>query len=126
MSTLKAAVLLVLAFPALCVAIVLVVTGITGPRGRLPANPFPTEVERGGSKGYAELTKPSDYVNRIQVQFSDSQRFGLICPRLRDPQNTDEPKRLTRDPRGVTNNPCLRVDGYEYLFGHTIPGVRFV
>jgi len=69
---------------------------------------------------------PIDWINRIHVQFSDSQRFGIVCPRLRDPNNPDKPKRLTRDERGVTNNTCIRVEGYEYLFGHEIPGIRYV
>ncbi len=68
---------------------------------------------------------PLDTINRIWVQFSDSQRFGLICPRLRDPRNPEKPKLLTRDERGLTNNTCVRIEGYEYLFGHTIPGVRW-
>ncbi len=74
----------------------------------------------------AVSTGPIDTINRIFVQFSDSQRFGLVCPRLRDPRNPEKPKLLTRDERGVTNNTCVRVEGYEYLFGHEIPGVRWV
>ena len=125
MSTLKAAVLIMLAFPALGLAAILIVAASSSPRTRAQL-PFPTDLENRGGRGYAELTGPIDYINRIHVQFSDSQRIGLCCPKLRDPKNPDEPKRLTRDIRGVTNNTCMRIDGYEYLFGHPIPGIRFV
>jgi RNA polymerase sigma factor (sigma-70 family) len=67
-----------------------------------------------------------DNVNRIHVQFSEQQRFGLVCPKLRDPRNPDRPKMLTRDERGITNNTVVRIEGYEYLFGVEIPGVRWV
>jgi hypothetical protein len=81
----------------------------------------------GASISRADLRyEPLDTINRIHVQFSDSQRFGLVCPRLRDPRNPDKPKLLTRDERGITNNTCVRVEGYEYLFGHEIPGIRWV
>src|SRR5438093_11378953 len=72
------------------------------------------------------LGEPIDYINRVHVQFSDSQRFGITCPRLRDPNNPELPKRLTRDPRGITNNTCIRIDSYEYLYGIEIPGVRWL
>jgi len=79
------------------------------------------------SKGEAPpKIEPLDYINRIHVQFSDSQRYGLVCPKLKDPRNNDKPKLLTRDERGITNNTCVRIEGYEYLFGHEIPGVRYV
>jgi len=124
MSTLKAAVLIVLGFPVLCGVTVLLVT-MAGPRSRVPVNPFPTEVGRSGAAGYADLVRAADPINRIHVQFSDSRRFGISCPKLRDPNNPEEPKRLTRDARGITNNTCVRIDGYEYLFGHEIPGIRW-
>jgi predicted Zn finger-like uncharacterized protein len=68
--------------------------------------------------------EPLDYINRIHIMFTDSQRFGLICPRL--PDQGTKPKMLTRDERGVTNNTIVRIDGNEYIFGHEVPGVRFV
>jgi hypothetical protein len=83
----------------------------------------------GGGMTARETPPPSgpiDTINRILVQFSDSQRFGLVCTRLRDPQNPEKPKLLTRDERGLTNNTCIRIEGYEYIFGHEIPGVRWV
>jgi hypothetical protein len=70
--------------------------------------------------------EPLDYINRVHVQFSDQQRFGLVCPKLRDPRNGDKPKLLTRDERGITNNTCVRIEGYEYIYGVEIPGVRYV
>ena len=69
---------------------------------------------------------PKDYINRIHVQFSEQQRIGLVCPRLRDPANPEEPKRLTRDPRGITHNTVVSVEGYQYIWGVEIPGVRYV
>ncbi|MBL8798315.1 MAG: hypothetical protein JNM56_30755 [Planctomycetia bacterium] len=88
------------------------------------------------SSGWVETTKgrtdrkgpdePLDWINRIHVQFSEQQRFGIVCPRLHDPKNPEKPKLLTRDERGITNNTCIRVEGYEYLFGQEIPGVRYV
>jgi hypothetical protein len=65
---------------------------------------------------------PEDKVNRIEVQFSDSQRFGIVIPRLRCLGNADKPRLLTRDERGITNNTCICIDGYEYLFGVELPG----
>src|SRR5262249_18113610 len=59
---------------------------------------------------------------RIVVQFSESQRFGLVCPKLYD---KGEPKKLTREPNGMTNNACFRFDGRDYLFGIDVPGVRW-
>lgn len=83
-----------------------------------------------GSTEHENRKKPVEgpicWINRIHVQFSESQRFGIICPRLRDPRNPDKSKLLTRDERGLTNNTCIRVEGYEYLFGHEIPGIRYV
>jgi RNA polymerase sigma factor (sigma-70 family) len=67
-----------------------------------------------------------DDANRIHVEFSEQQRFGIVCPKLRDPRNPDKPKMLTRDERGITNNTVVRIEGYEYLFGVEIPGVRWV
>jgi hypothetical protein len=70
--------------------------------------------------------EPLDYINRVEVQFGEDQRYGITCPRLRDGRNPEAPKRLTGNPRGTTNSTCLRVEGYEYQFGTEIPGVRWV
>jgi hypothetical protein len=86
----------------------------------------PWVTSAGGSSHTTPSMGPIDNIKRIHVQFSDSQRFGLVCTRLRDPRNPDKPKLLTRDERGLTNNTCIRIEGYEYLFGHEIPGVRWV
>ncbi|MBL8796967.1 MAG: hypothetical protein JNM56_23905 [Planctomycetia bacterium] len=74
----------------------------------------------------APKVEPLDYINRVHVQFSEQQRFGIVCPRLRDPRNPEKPKLLTRDERGITNNTCVRIEGYEYIYGVEIPGVRYV
>jgi hypothetical protein len=77
--------------------------------------------------GQAPRIEPLDYINRVHVQFTEeTQRFGICCPRLRDPRNGNKPKLLTRDERGITNNTCVRIEGYEYLFGREGPGVRYV
>jgi hypothetical protein len=44
-------------------------------------------------------------------------RFGLSMPHERDPENPNQEKLLTFDPRGMTNNTCVRVDGADFLFG---------
>jgi hypothetical protein len=54
---------------------------------------------------------------RVWVAFSKQQRFGVVCPRLRDPRNPTKPKLLTYDERGLTNSTCLRLDGKLALFG---------
>ena len=76
--------------------------------------------------GPAAAAEPLDYINRIHVQFSEQQRFGFVCPRVREPNDPEKPLRLTRDERGITNNTIVRIDGYEYIYGVEIPGVRYV
>lgn len=87
-------------------------------------------VESGGTESKTEAPpkiEPLDNINRIQVQFmEESQRFGIVCPKLRDPKNPEQPKRLTRDERGHSNNTCVRIDGYEYHFGGRESGTRWV
>jgi hypothetical protein len=70
--------------------------------------------------------EPLDYINRIHVQFSEQQRFGIVCPRLRDPHNPELPKLLTGDARGLTNNTCVRIEDVDYLFGQEGAGLRYV
>src|SRR5262249_19317818 len=36
-----------------------------------------------------------------------------------------EPKKLTREVKGTTNNACFRFDGRDYLFGIDVPGIRW-
>ncbi len=45
-------------------------------------------------------------------------RFGL---RARDPKHPDQPKKLTFDEHGRSNNTVLLVDGRQYLFGEPNP-----
>jgi RNA polymerase sigma factor (sigma-70 family) len=54
---------------------------------------------------------------RVWVAFSKQQRFGVVCPRLRDPRNPAKPKLLTYDERGLTNSTCLRLDGKLAVLG---------
>jgi hypothetical protein len=42
--------------------------------------------------GMPRCPTPLDYINRVQVQFSETQRISIVCPRLRDPER---PKGLT-------------------------------
>jgi hypothetical protein len=72
----------------------------------------------------APALKPLDEENRIAVQFTeDTQRFGISCPRLKDPRKPERSKLLTRGERGETNNTAIRIDGYEYLFGRESAGL---
>ena len=66
---------------------------------------------------------PYDNENRIAVLLDDElQRFGLSILRLKDPQYPEKPKLLTRNERGNTNNTCVRIEGYEYVFGFESAG----
>ena len=69
---------------------------------------------------------PVDYINRVHVQFSDQQRFGLVCPRLRSPADPEEPKRLTRDPRGITGNTIVRINDADFIWGVETANCRYV
>jgi hypothetical protein len=89
---------------------------------RLVEGPEPIEVRN----ERVPRIEPIDFINRVHVQFNEGQRFGLVCPRLRDPRNPEVPKKLTRDDRGATNNTAVRIDGFEYIFGAEIPGTRYV
>lgn len=68
--------------------------------------------------------KPLDEENRIAVAFTDeTQRFGISLSKLRDPRYAEKPKLLTRYERGESNNTCVRIDVFEYVFGRESPGV---
>jgi hypothetical protein len=62
-----------------------------------------------------------DVVDRDPVlNFLDnpnSYRFGLVLPKVPDPGNPDQHKRLTYKEDGATNNTCLRIDGQDSLYG---------
>jgi hypothetical protein len=62
---------------------------------------------------------------RLRLAFSQSQRFGIVCTRLLDPVDSSRQKKLTREENGLTNNTCFRIDGFDYLFGVEVPGVRW-
>jgi hypothetical protein len=82
-----------------------------------PAPPESEEVPR---------RQPLDPVPRIHIQFSESQQFGIVCPRIRALIDPGKPKRLTGDERGSTNNTVIRIDGRDYLFGSKAPGARWI
>jgi hypothetical protein len=63
---------------------------------------------------------------QVRVTFTPTtSRFGLICNKLADPRNNAERKKLTRDINGMSNNTAMRIDGYEYLFGHETAAARW-
>jgi hypothetical protein len=67
--------------------------------------------------------KAIDETARIAVQFTDTQRFGLAAPKLRDPRFPEKVKLLTRHESGDSNNTVVRIDTYEYVFGRESAGV---
>jgi hypothetical protein len=74
----------------------------------------------------APKIEPLDYLNRVHVDFSKQECFGLVCPRLRDPRDPNKPKLLTYDERGLTNSTCLQLDGNVAAFGTRGRGFGFV
>ncbi len=72
------------------------------------------------------VVQPLDDEDRIAVQFSERQEFGLSILRLRDPNNPEKPKRLTRNERGNTNSTRLRIDDAYRTFGAEVGGARWV
>jgi len=101
---------------ALTCCAVLAVTGTVGVTykimSRTPARPTDVAIVR-------------DFVPRLRLAFSQSQRFGIVCTRLLDPVDASRQKKLTREENGLTNNTCFRIDGFDYLFGVEVPGVRW-
>jgi len=68
--------------------------------------------------------EPYDYDNRIAVSFTDeTQRFGIAILKLRDPRYPEKPKLLTRYENGNSNNTCVKLDTFEYVFGRESEGV---
>ena len=64
-----------------------------------------------------------DHEPRLGILFTEeTQRFGVSVLRLPDPNYPEKPKKLTRNERGTTNNTCVRIDGYEYLYGRESAG----
>jgi hypothetical protein len=59
---------------------------------------------------------------RLKIHFDPRMRFGLTMALEHDPNNPGKPKRLTFEENGGTNNTCLRIDGFAYLFGQRPPG----
>lgn len=67
----------------------------------------------------AHASKPETPL--LQVAFSDQSRFGFTSSRQRDPHRPGHPLPLTRGERGLTNNTCVWIDGFTYLFGTVTP-----
>lgn len=57
----------------------------------------------------------------LQVAFSDESRFGFCSSWQNDPQRPGNPLPLTRSERGLTNNTCVWIDGFTFLFGTVTP-----
>jgi hypothetical protein len=69
----------------------------------------------GQQAGYVDLL---DREPRLGIDFTPtSRRFGLVLTKDRDPLLPESKKKLTYQATGNTNNTCVRVDGYEHLFG---------
>lgn len=59
----------------------------------------------------------------IKVNFmEEKRRFGIQMLNEPDPNDLHEPKNLTSNPRGTTNNTCIRIAGADSLFGQP-PGI---
>lgn len=72
------------------------------------------------------VVQPLDDDDRIAVQFSERQDFGLSILGLRDPNNPEKPKRLTRNERGNTNNTRVRIDDGYRVLGAEVGGAFWV
>jgi hypothetical protein len=65
--------------------------------------------------GFANLV---DTEPRIQIGYnSQTERFGLVSLKERDPKNPQRYKRLTSSELGANNNTCIRINGSDFLFG---------
>jgi hypothetical protein len=57
------------------------------------------------------------FVPNNEVGRANTYRFGLVLPKEPDPQDPRAHKRLTYREDGGTNNTCVIVNGFEYLYG---------
>ncbi len=56
-----------------------------------------------------------DHKQYIGISYDDeTTRFGLVAL---NPDNVRDVKKLTSDEKGRNNNTCLRINGFDYLFG---------
>jgi len=83
-----------------------------GPMAPLLAVHFHDQIKEvtlgsGGVKGGGNVEE--------EAYWDPTMRFGLAM--LNQTDATGQPKRLTFDPEGLTNNCCIRLDGQERLFG---------
>ncbi len=62
----------------------------------------------------------------LVAQFNEKRPscFGLLMTKEKDPNNPDEPKRLTYDTDGGGNNTIVKIDGYEYYYHLSTPENR--
>jgi hypothetical protein len=83
------------------------------------SNPPPPESGSGNLVSDDWTINVSDSEPKLDIQFSDQMRFGVMMHGVRDPKNPDETKRLTYERQGLSNNTIVKIDGYEYWFGNT-------
>jgi hypothetical protein len=75
------------------------------------------EMVKPGEGGVKPGTGSAATGRSIVAVWDPSMRFGLVMLNEADPSSRSQPKRLTFEERGTTNNTCVRLDGFEYLFG---------
>jgi hypothetical protein len=74
------------------------------------------EESQGGGLGLQYKVQDPDPVVNFVIN-PEKLRFGLVLTKETDPGNRDEHKRLTYRPDGSTNNTCIKIEGYENLYG---------
>jgi hypothetical protein len=92
-------------------------------------NPLVQSTERGAGGVNLGLIKPISPEPHLAIEHHPWEQFGvqmLLEPdpdhpgkfrTAADPKYPDKRKRLTFDEHGESNNTCLKIDGFEYLFG---------
>jgi hypothetical protein len=70
----------------------------------------------------------TDSEPKLDVEFSDRMRFGVMMHGVPDPRPEyhDKSKRLTYEEQGLSNNTIVKIDGSEYYFGTTTPTSKWV
>jgi len=87
----------------------------------------PKKKDDGGGRGEGVIGERAKTIDlrdsepRLGIQFNERMRFGVLMLKVKDPRWGDKHKQLTYQEDGGTNNTCIRLDGYENLFGQS-PG----
>lgn len=77
----------------------------------------------GVASSYWKITL-DDNEPRIKVNYNKQMRFGIVMLKEKDPNDPTQFKKLTFKHDGETNNTCVIVDNFEYLYGK-VPGSWF-